>query len=222
MNPKGIAVVTGSTIATAAIVGGVMYGAYSNAPRSKDESQFASSGGRVPASASALAGVVPAVVSDESCREDAVPALGAGVDQRVAEEMTSNPASQADPDRAPMNRDEAVAAARDLSMIASEQDGSASTVDLSRLTSAAVQVPFESANKWISGSVSENSLVAGNTCVWVVTVNAPFRPRSAPDPSVATTFDSYTAMFDSRSGQYLGLSAGTDAGSVITGDQPSK
>lgn len=228
MSPKGLAVVGGSAIATAVIIGGVTYGASSNAPRDGDASRSASSRSASSADrASALAaasadGSLAAAVNDEACSKTAVPAFADSADARIGAELKSNPASQADPDHSPMSRDEALAAARNLSAVATGADGSASKVDLSSLPSSVVQMPFDSANKWISGSVSENSLVAANRCVWIVTVNAPFQPRSAPDPSVRITFDSFTAMFDTLSGEYLGLSAGTDAGSLITGDELSK
>ena len=58
-------------------------------------------------------------------------------------------------------------------------------------------------------------------CVWYVTLEAPFAPRSGPAPvgdaAPIRPADSYTAVYDLASGEYLGVTAGTESLNVITG-----
>lgn len=95
-------------------------------------------------------------------------------------------------------------------------------VDVSKLPAAATQAPFERADKWLGGASAEESIVARDRCVWVVTVEAEFQARSAPRGKVPPRFDVYTTMFDALSGQYLGVSAGSDAANLVTGDGLSR
>ncbi len=170
------------------------------------------------ATAANLVSVQPAAVSDQACDPIATPTLAAETDGRVRDAMESNPASNADPMAPAMSRSDAVTAARQMSVTAQEGlSGDTSEPSTELLPAAAAQEPFSQANRWFAGEDGDNSLVAPARCVWVVTVQAPFRPRSAPAGATATVFDSYTAVFDSRSGQYLGVTAGAESPNLLTG-----
>lgn len=86
--------------------------------------------------------------------------------------------------------------------------------------SAAVQVRFDTADLWMPGT-TDNALIAPERCTWLVSVQAPYVPRSAPDPSIQAEYDSFTVMFDSASGAYLGMSAGAGSPDMISGRTPS-
>ena len=89
-------------------------------------------------------------------------------------------------------------------------------MDLTHIPAAAVSIPYREAAAWNAGDVGP-SVIARSRCVWAVTVHADFVPRSYPYGHKPRTFASYTVVFDQLSGEYLGLSAGTSAGDVITG-----
>lgn len=98
------------------------------------------------------------------------------------------------------------------------------TPDVDALPAAVVQAPFAEADAWLGGETASdaNSLIAPTRCTWAVTVHAPFTPRSVPYGKKAISYDSYTVLFDRNSGQYLGVSAGTDAADLITGDRAGR
>lgn len=159
-----------------------------------------------------------AAVRDQTCDLAAAPALPKDLDPRAADAMRTNLASQSNPPVALMSREQALAMARDLSSIAQEALAlSEVSTDAATLPAAAVQVPYRVANAWLGGAETDRGLVAPTRCVWVVTVEGPFRPRSVPPGSKPTTYSSYTAVFDSRSGQYLAVTAGVDSPNVISG-----
>lgn len=175
-----------------------------------------------PLAGSAATGSEPAaVVSDSSCDAQATPSFSSAVDPRVLESAKSNPASQAKPAAIPMTRSDALDRSRTISVAGQQQlaKGDAVGAGLAELPAVAVQVPFSQGDKWLGGSVASepNGLIAPTRCVWAVTVHAPFAPRSVPRIKTAITYDSYTVLYDSLSGEYLGVAAGTDAADLITG-----
>jgi hypothetical protein len=116
-----------------------------------------------------------------------------------------------------VNEDAAVQAARKMARPVQESLDTVSAVpDLRTYPAAASQLTFATADRWMPGS-SEDSLVAPTRCVWMVTVDAPFQPRSTPENGTNTSYDSYTVLFDAASGEYLGVSAGSDTPNLITG-----
>ncbi len=162
-------------------------------------------------------GTTPSVADDEKCDIAAVPTLSPTADQRSAEALRSNPASQAVLPGKPLSRADAIKTARQLASPA--QQAFASSIedpDLSKYPAAATLLTFATADRWMPGT-SEDSLVAATRCVWMVTVKAPFRPRSTPENDSTIEFQSYTALFDEASGDYLGVSAGTETPDLISG-----
>ncbi|HET7173772.1 MAG TPA: hypothetical protein VFI30_05800 [Nocardioidaceae bacterium] len=167
-------------------------------------------------------GIVAPVVGNQPCDLHATPTLATGTDQRLLDAAESNPASQPDSTSSGLNLTAAVNAARVLSSV--EQSASAAGVSgpaLDSIPAAAVEVPYQVGDGWIGGHMLDNSLVALDRCVWMVAVQAQFQPSSAPASAATTSFSTYTVMFDSASGEYLGLGAGTDAFSLITGQGAS-
>lgn len=152
-------------------------------------------------------------VPDSACVEDAVGQLPAAAakDSRWVEIWKSNPASQA-PDHAArsLNRVAAVDAARIVGSAGKE--GAATTPS----DGAAVRVSYARAAASIGDDATEG-IVSPNRCVWLVTVKAPFTPRSAPYGFERRTYDSYTMVFDVGTGQYLATAAGPAAPDVLSG-----
>jgi hypothetical protein len=157
------------------------------------------------------------VASDEDCDAAATPQLGPDADPRILDAMRSTQASQADPKGKPLSRDTAIETARQIARPAQEAYAAdATTPDLTVYPAVATQLTFKTADSWMPGS-SEDSLVAPTRCVWMVTVDAPFQPRSTPENGMNISYDSYTVLFDAASGEYLGVGAGSDTPNLITG-----
>jgi hypothetical protein len=169
------------------------------------------------------AGVVAAVLPDAPCERAATPSpLPRETDAHRVEAQESNPASQAKATTEPMTEEQAIESARSISDGA--QKASAEGVrdlDLAALPAAAALVPYEEAARWVAGT-PDTTVVDSSRCTWAVTVHGPFVPRAHPQGMEVRPLGSYTVLFDELSGQYLGLSAGTDAGDLITGERPSK
>ena len=80
----------------------------------------------------------------------------------------------------------------------------------------------ERLTRWMTEEPERHSavlegIVAAGRCVWVVTVKAPFTPRSRPYGVAAPRYDTYTAVLDVATGQFLSVTAGTTAPNVLTG-----
>lgn len=220
MNKHVVVVASASLAVGAVIIAGAAAGFVGSDTSQNSPSQAVSD--RLPVAAddtSLAAGVVPAATPDLPCVATATPTLSPGTDQRILDALKSNWASQADPPRAPMTRTDAVEAARAMSSLAQQAGLAGTELAPESMPAAAVRAPYQAAEAWIGGSVQENSLVAPQRCVWVVTVDAPFTPRSAPPGVTVKPYPSYTTMFDGRSGQYLGVSAGVDAANLISGER---
>jgi hypothetical protein len=121
------------------------------------------------------------------------------------------------PDGKPLTKGAAIQAARQMARPVQEAYDTGSKVpDLASYPAAASQLTFATADRWMPGS-SDDSLVAPTRCVWMVTVEAPFEPRSTPENGMNISYDGYTVLFDAASGAYLGVGAGTDTPNLITG-----
>jgi hypothetical protein len=160
---------------------------------------------------------IASVASDEECDAEATPRRRADADPRIADAVRSNPASQADPEGKPLSEDTAMQAARQIARPVQEAyDAGSKVPDLASYPAAASLLTFATADRWMPGS-AEDSLVAPTRCVWMVTVDAPFQPRSTPENGMDVSYDGYTVLFDAASGAYLGVGAGTDTPNLITG-----
>ncbi|GAA4722490.1 hypothetical protein GCM10023350_00750 [Nocardioides endophyticus] len=206
-------------VATLALGSAAVVGAdHSSTPERAVERQASPAGAferRVAESANES--VIASVASDEDCDAGASPRLSADADPRIVDAMRSNPASQADPGGKPLSEDTAVQAARQIARPVQEAYDEGSKVPrLTNYPAAASQLTFATADSWMPGS-SEDSLVAPTRCVWMITVDAPFQPRSTPENGMNISFDGYTVLFDAASGEYLGVSAGVDTPNLITG-----
>lgn len=228
MNLKNAAVLVTTPLAVIGVVALslTLSGGPAEVGKNGTQDQFSSAGlpaGRQPVDDGATtaanpAGFRAAEAADQACDPTATPSLAAKADARVRDALESNPASNADPSAPELTRSGAVAAARQLSVAAQEQPtGGTSAQSSELLPAAAAQGPFSEANKLFAGEAGDDSLVAPTRCVWIVTVQGPFKPRSAPLGATAPVFERYTAVFDSRSGQYLGVTAGTDSPDLLTG-----
>lgn len=143
-----------------------------------------------------------AAIADVDCSYDAVPQLRHATDKRIIGQISSNPYSQVVVGR--ISRDDAIAIARQFS----------SDPEKARIAdAAAAQVSAQ----WLGDT---NQLINPARCFWVVTVAAPYVPRSTPRGVEASTYGSYTVAFDSASGEYLSTSAGADSLNVLTGHVP--
>jgi hypothetical protein len=148
-----------------------------------------------------------------SCARDAVGTLPAAVanDPRWISIWRANPASQAPgKDAVALDRSSAIAAAK------IEGARGQMTAQLNAAPAAAVELPYGKAATMLGEDAGEG-IVASNRCVWLVTVSAPFTPRSAPHGVKAPTFDAYTMAFDVATGQYLSTVAGPTAPNLVTG-----
>jgi hypothetical protein len=149
-------------------------------------------------------------VADSACRLDAVAAAPAGADPRWLAVWQHNPASQTPGAQAhELTAAGAVASAKSM-------DQPARTSSLAAAPAAAVRMSYARAAASTGDNAAEG-LVATDRCVWVVTVGAPFTPRSHPYGVAAPRYDSYTAVFDAATGQYLSVTAGATAPNVLTG-----
>jgi hypothetical protein len=120
-------------------------------------------------------------------------------------------------DGRPLTKDAAIRAARQIAHpVQVAYDAGSEVPDLASYPAAASLLTFATADRWMPGS-AEDSLVAPTRCVWMVTVDAPFQPRSTPENGMDVSFDGYTVLFDAASGAYLGVSAGTETPNLITG-----
>jgi hypothetical protein len=152
-----------------------------------------------------------AAVAGSACRLDAVAAAPAGADPRWLAVWQHNPASQAPGAQTPaLAATDAVAAAKSMN-----QTG-ATTSSLAAAPAAAVRMSYARAAA-STGDNGAEGIVAPDRCVWVVTVDASFTPRSHPYGVAARHYDSYTAVFDAATGQYLSVTAGATAPDVLTG-----
>jgi hypothetical protein len=150
-----------------------------------------------------------AAVASSACRLDAVAPVPTGADPRWRAVWQHNPASQTP---AAGSR---VLAATDA--IASARAVNAGTgAGLAGAPAAAARMSYARAAASTGDTVTEG-IVAPDRCVWLVTVNAPFTPRSHPYGVTAPQYGSYTAVFDAATGQYLSVTAGATAPDVRTG-----
>lgn len=167
-----------------------------------------------PAAVAGAASSHPArAAAATSCARDAVGTLPAAVanNPRWIGIWRANPASQAPSKNATaLDQSGAIAAAK------IEGARGQMTAKLSAAPAAAVELPYGEAATMLGENVSE-SIVAPNRCVWLVTVSAPFTPRSAPHGVKTPTFDAYTMAFDVATGQYLSTVAGPTAPNLVTG-----
>jgi hypothetical protein len=151
-----------------------------------------------------------AAVADSACRVDAVAAAPAGADPRWLAVWQHNPASQA-----PGAQAKALAAT-DAIASAKSMNQATGVSGLAAAPAAAVRMSYARAAASTGDNATEG-IVAPDRCVWVVTVDAAFTPRSHPYGVAAPRYDSYTTVFDVATGQYLSVTAGATAPDVLTG-----
>lgn len=144
---------------------------------------------------------IPAI-ADVSCSYDAVPKLGADVDRRVVDQAAQNPYSQATEGR--IDRDQAISMARGFSSDPQAALGA---------KAAAAQVSAG----WLGDT---NPLINPSRCFWIVTVDGPYQPRSAPRGVESKNYGTYTVALDAASGEFLSISAGPESLNVLTGYVP--
>lgn len=152
----------------------------------------------------AIAGPLPDrhAVATTSCEIGAVPDRRDD-DPRVQELFEVNEVSQAgrEGSRA-MSGAEAIALAKTVS--------SGPQGQVRNAPAFAVQVQYQTAEKWLSEEPGSNRLIAPERCIWVVEVAAPFKIRSGPiGADLDKPLGIYTVLLDSLSGEYIGVVAGT-------------
>jgi hypothetical protein len=190
---------------SAVVVGGLVIGvnAATN-PRSTSPSEVVAQRATQEAHPSATANRsnADATLQDMPCSYDATPDL-AKADPRTIAIVSQNPVAQAVPGR--VTRSVAIAMARRMSD---------APVDVAKVAdAAAVLVPAARVGM-------TNQLVHPNRCLWVVTVQASYTPRSGPRGAELRALPWFTASLDAASGQGQGISAGPDAPNVLTGHLP--
>jgi hypothetical protein len=154
--------------------------------------------------------VDPPAVADSACRLDAVAAAPINADPRWLAVWQHNPASPVPSAQThALTATDAVAAAKSMNQIAQ-------ATDLAAAPAAAVRMSYARAAASTGDNAAEGT-VAPDRCVWLVTVNGPFTPRSHPYGVPARQYDSYTTVFDAATGQYLSVTAGTTTPNVLTG-----
>lgn len=185
---KTLVVAVGGAVAVAGVVAAATVNA-------NDDAQVVTGAGSAMSSPVGFPG-------DLACSPDAVPDLSqldAGTASMAADNQVAQRLSTQ------VDREAIVYSARRMS-----SDGPVAV----GARAAAVKVPYSTAAGWL---VDSNELVSPARCVWVVTVEAPFEPRSVRAGATAVTYTGYTAMFDAASGEYLGVNAGPGLVNVVTG-----
>lgn len=199
-------------ILVALAVAGVMVAAYAlswahhgpvpaaaSRPTASPAASAASGRSPVALAAQVEATIVPAAIADESCDFDAVPSLD-NADSRVRNSVKVNGFAQKVDAR--MDRETAVDHAR---LASSDLDAAAHATAAAALVRATY-------------FGDPDQLINPQRCTWVVTVEAPFKPRGGPSNNVAPRiFSSYTITLDAASGEFEDLIAGPGAPDIVTG-----
>lgn len=145
-------------------------------------------------------------VADLPCQLEALPTLDNTLD-RITDLLNRNPVTQ------PLAN--GVSAVTRTGAI----DLARAVTDATGANAAAAKMSYSDAENAYGTTVGDASLVAPLRCVWVVTVAAPYAPRSAPEGIDATgiSYDSYTVTLDVASGEVIDVGAGPETPNVITG-----